>query len=64
MAPQVKAVCELAGIKDMRAKVYGSHNPHTTIRAIFEARPASTPCPGAAALAGCARVLQRKLVSS
>ena len=33
----VKAVCELAGIKDLRAKVHGSHNPHTTVRAIFEA---------------------------
>lgn len=38
-AQQVQAVCELAGIKDLRAKVLGSHNPHTTIRAIFEASP-------------------------
>jgi small subunit ribosomal protein S5 len=30
-------VCRLAGIKDIRAKVIGSHNPNTTLRAVFEA---------------------------
>ena len=34
---QIQAVCRLAGIKDLRAKVHGSHNPHTTLRAVFEA---------------------------
>jgi small subunit ribosomal protein S5 len=34
---QIAAVCRLAGIKDIRAKVIGSHNPHTTLRAGFEA---------------------------
>ena len=33
----VAAVCRLAGIKDVRAKVLGSHNPNTTLRAVFEA---------------------------
>jgi len=33
----IQAVCRLAGIKDLRAKVHGSHNPHTTLRAVFEA---------------------------
>lgn len=33
----VAAVCKMAGIKDIRAKVHGSHNPGTTLRAIFEA---------------------------
>lgn len=35
---QIRAVCELAGIKDLRAKVHGSHNPNSTVRAIFEVR--------------------------
>ena len=30
-------MCRLAGIKDIRAKVLGSHNPSTTLRAVFEA---------------------------
>ncbi len=30
-------MCRLAGIRDIRAKVVGSHNPHTTLRAVFEA---------------------------
>lgn len=30
-------MCRLAGIKDVRAKVLGSHNPNTTLRAVFEA---------------------------
>ena len=30
-------MCRLAGIRDIRAKVIGSHNPHTTLRALFEA---------------------------
>lgn len=40
-ALQIRAVCELAGIKDLRGKVYGSHNPNSTIRALFEARALS-----------------------
>ena len=36
-APQIAAICRLAGIKDVRAKVLGSHNPGTTLRAVFEA---------------------------
>lgn len=34
---QIQAVCRLAGIRNIRAKVVGSHNPHTTLRAVFEA---------------------------
>ena len=30
-------MCRLAGIKDIRAKVLGSHNPNTTLRAVFQA---------------------------
>ena len=37
MLPQIAAVCRLAGIKDIRAKVLGSHNPNTTLRAVFQA---------------------------
>jgi small subunit ribosomal protein S5 len=33
----IAAVCRLAGIRDLRAKVLGSHSPHTTLRAVFEA---------------------------
>ena len=32
----VSAVCQLAGIKDMRAKVTGSNNPLNTVRATFK----------------------------
>jgi len=33
----VESICDLAGIKDIRAKVWGSHHPHNTVRAVFEA---------------------------
>ena len=33
----VDAICELAGISNLKAKVYGSHHPHNTVRAVFEA---------------------------
>jgi small subunit ribosomal protein S5 len=33
----IDAICELAGIKDVKAKVTGSHHPHNTVRAVFEA---------------------------
>ena len=33
----IDAICELAGIRDLKAKVTGSHHPHNTVRAVFEA---------------------------
>lgn len=33
----VESICELAGITDISAKVIGSHHPHNTVRATFEA---------------------------
>ena len=33
----VESICELAGITDLSAKVIGSHHPHNTVRATFEA---------------------------
>ena len=33
----VRQVCTLAGIKNLRAKVIGSHHPHNTIHAVFKA---------------------------
>mmetsp|Transcript_9095 Transcript_9095/g.17088 ORF Transcript_9095/g.17088 Transcript_9095/m.17088 type:complete len:310 (-) Transcript_9095:356-1285(-) len=33
----VRAVCELVGIKNLTAKVIGSHHPHNTLHAIFKA---------------------------
>lgn len=35
-------------MKDLRAKVHGSHNPHTTIRALFEVRRGALLLPPAA----------------
>ncbi len=33
----VEAICTLAGIKNIKAKVHGSHHPHNTVRAVFAA---------------------------
>jgi small subunit ribosomal protein S5 len=33
----VESICEMAGITDLSAKVIGSHHPHNTVRACFEA---------------------------
>lgn len=33
----VESICEMAGITDISAKVIGSHHPHNTVRACFEA---------------------------
>jgi len=33
----VESICEMAGISDISAKVIGSHHPHNTVRACFEA---------------------------
>lgn len=33
----VESICEMAGISDLSAKVIGSHHPHNTVRACFEA---------------------------
>jgi small subunit ribosomal protein S5 len=33
----VAAICELAGIKNIKAKIHGSHHPHNTVRAVFAA---------------------------
>lgn len=33
----VESICEMAGIKDLSAKVIGSHHPLNTVRACFEA---------------------------
>eukprot|EP00238_Polyblepharides_amylifera_P007019 CAMPEP_0196574834 /NCGR_PEP_ID=MMETSP1081-20130531/4455_1 /TAXON_ID=36882 /ORGANISM="Pyramimonas amylifera, Strain CCMP720" /LENGTH=320 /DNA_ID=CAMNT_0041892959 /DNA_START=43 /DNA_END=1005 /DNA_ORIENTATION=+ len=33
----IRAVCDLAGIKNIRAKVHGSHHPHNTLHATFKA---------------------------
>lgn len=33
----VETICELAGITSITAKVHGSHHPHNTVRATFEA---------------------------
>ena len=54
----VAAVCRLAGIKDLRAKVLGSHNPGTTLRAVFEALDA-VRSPGEVALRRGRTVVQR-----
>lgn len=44
----IDAICELAGIRDLKAKVHGSHHPHNTVRAVFEAL-ASMQSPGSVA---------------
>lgn len=33
----VEAICQLAGIKNIKAKIHGSHHPHNTVRAVFAA---------------------------
>lgn len=33
----VEAICTLAGIKNIKAKIHGSHHPHNTVRAVFDA---------------------------
>lgn len=33
----IACICELAGIKDLRAKIVGSHHPHNTVKAVFKA---------------------------
>jgi len=33
----VEAICALAGIKNIKAKIHGSHHPHNTVRAVFAA---------------------------
>mmetsp|Transcript_6712 Transcript_6712/g.17182 ORF Transcript_6712/g.17182 Transcript_6712/m.17182 type:complete len:87 (+) Transcript_6712:2-262(+) len=33
----VESICDMCGITDIRAKVIGSHHPHNTVRAVFEA---------------------------
>ena len=33
----VEAICTLAGIKNIKAKIHGSHHPHNTVRAVFAA---------------------------
>ena len=36
-------ICELAGIKDIKSKVWGSHHPLNTVRAMFEAGAYTRP---------------------
>ena len=45
----VDAICDLAGISNIKAKVHGSHHPHNTVRAVFEAF-ASMQTPSSVAL--------------
>ena len=33
----VEAICQLAGIKNIKAKIHGSHHPMNTVRAVFDA---------------------------
>jgi small subunit ribosomal protein S5 len=33
----VEAICQLAGIKNIKAKIHGSHHPINTVRAVFDA---------------------------
>ena len=33
----IRQICEVAGIKDLRAKVIGSHHPLNTVKAAFKA---------------------------
>ena len=33
----VRSICYLAGIKDLSAKVVGSHYSHNTVKAVFKA---------------------------
>ena len=44
----IDAICELAGIRDLKAKVHGSHHPHNTVRGGVEAL-ASMQSPGSVA---------------
>ena len=46
----IDAICELAGIRDLKAKVHGSHHPHNTVRAVFEALASMQSCMKFAAL--------------
>lgn len=49
----VRAICEMAGITDLSAKVHGSHHPLNTVRATFEALESVQSPSDVAARRGC-----------
>jgi small subunit ribosomal protein S5 len=49
----IESICELAGITDLSAKVIGSHHPHNTVRAAFEAFESVESPADVAARRGC-----------